>query len=234
MSTNSKTICVDKIKKLRQDNGWSQDLLAKASGLSLRTVQRVEKEGKASPETQLALAGTFNVSPKELFVISSTPDVNWKWRNIMQTTFGLAVIVGAIVMLIFLAGAINAVNLYIDTASLLFLVFFMYGTTVIAFGPHGLIKSLTGLRYLFSNEIKATPASYYLARILNKQISFIYGGAFIALLIGSIAIHSNVSESFIFHRAYAVNIVILFYAAIFAEGVLRPLVIKLEKTELTH
>lgn len=109
----------------------------------------------------------------------------------------------------------------------------MYSATVIAFGPLGLIKSITGLKYLFSNEISTTPASYYLARILNKQINFVYGGAFIALLIGSVAIHSNVSESLIFHRAYAVNILILFYAAIFAEGVLRPLVTKLEKIDFT-
>ena len=230
MSTNSKTICIDKIKKLRQDNGWSQDLLAKASGLSLRTIQRIEKEGKASAETQLALAATFNVSPMALFVISSTPDVNWKWRNIMQTALGLAVIIGAIVMLIVLGGSIN---LYIDTASLLFLVLFMYSATVIAFGSHGLIKSITGLKYLFSNEIEITPASHYLARIFNKQIHFIYGGAFIALLIGSIGIHSNVSESLVFHRAYAYNMLVLFYAAIFAEGILRPLATKLEKSELT-
>jgi len=230
MSTNSKNLCVDKIKKLRQDNGWSQDLLAKASGLSLRTIQRMEKEGKASAETQLALAGTFNVSPKELFVISSTPDVNWKRRNIMQTALGLTVIIGAIAMLIVLAGEIN---FYIDYASLLFLVLFMYSATVIAFGPHGLIKSITSLKYLFSNEIDATPASYHLARIYKKQITFLYGGALIALLVGSIAIHSNVSESLIFHRAYAVNILILFYAAIFAEGILRPLVAKLEKVDLT-
>ena len=228
MSTNSKTICVDKIKKLRQNNGWSQDLLAKASGLSLRTIQRVEKEGNASAETQLALAGTFNVSPQELFVISSTPDVNWKWRNIMQTILGLTMIVGAIIMLIILAGEMN---FYIDYASLLFLVLFMYSATVIAFGPQGLIKSLTGLQYLFSNEISTTPASYHLARVFQKQIVFVYGGAFIALLIGSIAIHSNVSDSLIFHRAYAVNVLILLYAAIFAEGVLRPLVAKLEKTD---
>ncbi|MCW8834502.1 MAG: helix-turn-helix domain-containing protein [Colwellia sp.] len=231
MTTNPKTLCVDKIKQLRQENGWSQDLLAKVSGLSLRTIQRVEKEGKASTETQLALAGTFNVSPKELFVISSTPDVNWKRKNIMQTTFGIAVIIGAITMLIILAGEIN---FYIDYASLLFLVLFMYSATVIAFGPQGLIKSVTGLKYLFSNEISSTPASYHLARILNKQIIFVYGGAFIALLIGSIAIHSSVSESLVFHRAYAVNLLILFYAAIFAEGILRPLVTKLEKADLTN
>ncbi len=228
MPSHAKTICVENLKRLRQDNGWSQDLLAKASGLSLRTIQRVEKEGKASAETQLALAGTFNVSPQELFVISSTPDVNWKWRNIMQTAISLAVIIGAIVMLIILGGDIFFYN---DYASLLFLVLFMYSVTVIAFGPHGLTKSIIGLKYLFSNEIEATPASYFLARILSKQIIFVYAGAFIALLIGSISIHSNVSESLIFHRAYAVNILILFYAAIFAEGILRPLVTKLEKTE---
>ena len=230
MSTNSKLICVEKIKALRQDNGWSQDLLAKASGLSLRTIQRIEKDGNGSAETQLALAATFNVSPKELFVISSTPDVNWKWRNIMQTVFGLSVIVGAIGMLVYLVGGIY---LYLDLASLLFLVLFMYSATVISFGSHGFIKSIFGLKYLFSNEISPTPASYYLARILNKQINFIYGGAFIALLMGSIAIHGNVSESLIFHRSYAVNLLILLYAAFFAEGILRPLVTKLEKTEFT-
>ena len=148
----------------------------------------------------------------------------------MQTAFGLTVIIGAIIMLAILAGDIT---LFIDYASLLFLVLFMYGTTVIAFGSQGLIKSITGLKYLFSNEIETTPASHYLARILSKQIVFVYGGAFIALLIGSIAIHTNVSEQLVFHRAYAVNILILFYAAIFAEGILRPLLTKLEKAEFT-
>ncbi|WDE04707.1 hypothetical protein SG34_025830 [Thalassomonas viridans] len=45
----------ERIKYLRHDNDWSQELLAKASGLSLRTIQRAEKEGNSSQETQLAM-----------------------------------------------------------------------------------------------------------------------------------------------------------------------------------
>lgn len=41
--------------------GWTQEQLAGASGLSKRTIQRVEREASASMETQKALAATFNL-----------------------------------------------------------------------------------------------------------------------------------------------------------------------------
>jgi transcriptional regulator with XRE-family HTH domain len=56
----------DKIKKLRAIKCWSQDELASASGLSVRTIQRVEKSGAASLETTKALASVFVVTPDEL------------------------------------------------------------------------------------------------------------------------------------------------------------------------
>lgn len=49
------------IKELRKERSWSQALLAEASGLSLRTVQRIEANGKGAPETLLAIAGAFDV-----------------------------------------------------------------------------------------------------------------------------------------------------------------------------
>ena len=58
---NSKTIRV-----LRKKAGWSQEQLAQASGLSLRTIQRVENEGKASTETKVCLAATFDVEIDQL------------------------------------------------------------------------------------------------------------------------------------------------------------------------
>ena len=45
----------------RQQRAWSQSQLADASGLSLRTVQRIEKEGKASLESAKALAAVYNL-----------------------------------------------------------------------------------------------------------------------------------------------------------------------------
>lgn len=52
-----------KIKNLREKHCWSQDELAAISGLSIRTIQRVEKTGNSSLETLKALASVFHVDP---------------------------------------------------------------------------------------------------------------------------------------------------------------------------
>jgi len=49
------------IRALREEKSWSQAHLAAASGLSERTIQRVESDGVASPETRLALAAALDV-----------------------------------------------------------------------------------------------------------------------------------------------------------------------------
>lgn len=54
------------IKNLRAQHGWSQEQLAIASGVSLRTIQRVEAEGVASTSTAVCLAATFSVNLIEL------------------------------------------------------------------------------------------------------------------------------------------------------------------------
>jgi len=54
------------VRRMRLTLGWSQDQLATVSGVSLRTVQRVETEGFASLNTAVSLAATFNVKLVEL------------------------------------------------------------------------------------------------------------------------------------------------------------------------
>lgn len=54
------------ITALRKDRGWSQEKLAAISGVSERTIQRIEKSGSCSLETKLALANAFDISPAEL------------------------------------------------------------------------------------------------------------------------------------------------------------------------
>jgi transcriptional regulator with XRE-family HTH domain len=49
------------VRKLRIDHGWSQETLAEVSGLSVRTIQRIERGGRASLETIGALAAVFEV-----------------------------------------------------------------------------------------------------------------------------------------------------------------------------
>jgi transcriptional regulator with XRE-family HTH domain len=44
------------VRRLREARAWSQEHLAAVAALSACTIQRVEAEGVASPETRLAIA----------------------------------------------------------------------------------------------------------------------------------------------------------------------------------
>jgi len=49
------------IKKLRESKSWTQEHLASAAGISLRTIQRMEADGSASAESRLAIAAALGV-----------------------------------------------------------------------------------------------------------------------------------------------------------------------------
>ena len=48
------------VRRLREARHWSQEQLAAAAGLGLRTVQRVEADGVASRETRVCLAAALD------------------------------------------------------------------------------------------------------------------------------------------------------------------------------
>lgn len=57
-----------RIVALREKRSWTQQALADAAGVSLRTIQRLEREElESSKETLLAVAGAFDVGLSELF-----------------------------------------------------------------------------------------------------------------------------------------------------------------------
>ena len=56
-----------KIKFERQQRAWSQAQLAESSGMSLRTVQRIEKNGRSSLESAKALAAVFCLPVNQLY-----------------------------------------------------------------------------------------------------------------------------------------------------------------------
>ena len=226
-------LSTNKLKTLRKDKGWSQEVLAKATGLSVRTIQRIESDGRASNESTLALASVFNLSPQLLAATSGEIEVTWTRIVFMKNMLALFVILGATAMLIVLAGSINLV---IDIASVLFLLLFLYAATIIAFGTDSMIKSVMGFKYLFTDEILGGAQAQYLAKLYNSQIKFLYGGAFIGLLIGAIAILGNIDtyENFVFQRASSVNLIVLLYAALLAECVFRPLSLKLQTCDMPN
>jgi len=54
------------VKKLRAEKNWSQEQVATFSGLSIRTIQRVESGQSASLETLKSLASVFEVEISKL------------------------------------------------------------------------------------------------------------------------------------------------------------------------
>ena len=76
MRLNPKTI-----KQLRDDKNWTQQSLADACGLSLRTIQRVEKEGVASRETMMSLCAVFEIKQSSLINLDEA-----EANNSSQTT----------------------------------------------------------------------------------------------------------------------------------------------------
>lgn len=58
-----------KLKQLRDSKAWSQSHFAEISGLSLRTIQRIEKSGIASPESVKSICATFGIQINELSVV---------------------------------------------------------------------------------------------------------------------------------------------------------------------
>ena len=68
-----------KIKRWREDRSWSQEHLAEAAGLSLRTIQRIENGDGASRDSVMALAAAFNVD-----VISLTVDARSEAKEAAQ------------------------------------------------------------------------------------------------------------------------------------------------------
>lgn len=50
----------------RQKRAWSQQHLATAAGLSLRTIQRIESDGRSSYESALALASSLEIPLSEI------------------------------------------------------------------------------------------------------------------------------------------------------------------------
>ncbi|MEM7358374.1 MAG: helix-turn-helix domain-containing protein [Pseudomonadota bacterium] len=64
------------VRKLRLQNGWSQDQLAQLSGLNIRTIQRIERGHTPSLESLKSLAAVFEVEVNDLTAEATMTPVN--------------------------------------------------------------------------------------------------------------------------------------------------------------
>lgn len=61
-------IYINKVRALRLGKNWSQEQLSKESGLSLRTIQRIENGSNISMDSLKVLAKALGVEPNELLI----------------------------------------------------------------------------------------------------------------------------------------------------------------------
>ena len=73
-------INVDLVLSARKQKSWSQDALATASGLNLRTIQRIESEASASLQSKKALASALDLDVHDLDYQEIQMRQEWKYK----------------------------------------------------------------------------------------------------------------------------------------------------------
>src|SRR4051794_1041824 len=76
------------VRKLRESKSWTQEHLARAAGVGLRTVQRMETEGSASAESRLAVAAALGVPVENIHLAleAITPSASGELRRVTHGT----------------------------------------------------------------------------------------------------------------------------------------------------
>ncbi len=114
------------VKELRKKSGWSQEQLANASGLSLRTIQRVESENKASMETKVCLAATFQIPLESLNVTVSPQVADTRPNRIILVLLACSVFISAISLLINVSEPISFIANLVAVFSIIYCGFKWY------------------------------------------------------------------------------------------------------------
>ena len=75
------------VRKLRLQKGWSQEQLAEMSGLSVRTIQRIERGKKAGLESLKSLAAVFEIDLSQLHedtTMNLTENMTWEEQRALE------------------------------------------------------------------------------------------------------------------------------------------------------
>lgn len=85
------------IKSHRTNRGFTQQHLADACAISLRTIQRVERYGTASSETLMSLSAVFDVPSQLLIINNKEPETTTNNQPNLLLLISVAIIFGCII-----------------------------------------------------------------------------------------------------------------------------------------
>ncbi|GGW49801.1 helix-turn-helix domain-containing protein [Alishewanella tabrizica] len=221
-------ISADKLRNMRLRHNLSQELLAKQSGLSLRTIQRLEREGGGSSETLHALCATFNIDAEQLQQQKAPLYSRWHRATVISKIFLFMLLFAGVLSLMRLATV--DISIYIDVIALFILIGYLSLSTLLCFGLQGIKSALSGIRFLASSTLYAQGSIAY----LHSLYGYIYFNCYIAAALGSgiglislLEMLATTGNHLQFFAGLQVLAILWVYAAIVAECVIRPLRYKL-------
>ncbi len=227
------SVSIEKLKKLRKNSGWSQERLAEISGLSLRTIQRIETSGNASLESQLAIATAFNISPGELLanekVEIGNGGINWG---------GIIGVLVCISLMMFQFDLGNTV--FFEPYSLLLVMGLSIAISSISMGIDNTLATVLLIRWVFVLPKHKVGLQRYLPD-LNKLITYCHVSGVISSLVGIVAVlmtldpqQYHLDAKYPLAIGIGVSLLTSLYALMLAELILRPLKHKIERLLIQH
>jgi transcriptional regulator with XRE-family HTH domain len=222
-------ISAEKLKQTRLEHGLSQDLLARQSGLSLRTIQRLEQAGGGSAESLLALSAALNISPQALRLKELPPVTSWSFQHQGIKISALILLAALLLFLISLASS-GQFSIYLDMVSLVFLLLFVPTITLLACGKQNLILSVKHLGALFAEPSVSLAERNRLLAVYQLQYQLCYGGALVITLLGLVSLlhFSAEFDQRLLQSGISVLSLPWLYAAVVSEILLRPLIFKIQ------
>ena len=218
-------ISSEQVKFMRLQHGWSQQQLASITDISVRTIQRIEKNSDCSLESKMALASAFGVAPNELdmqknITISQHSQKLSAWLYLSLCIFLLAIVYWS-------AGTLQV--LIYPKIILVFVVLFC-AMSFISSGINSVLKILNMFHWLLFGKFEILSPHIYV-KSLHKQINHAYAAGIAAYLFNGLLLFSrgnNFDMTTLYIQLTVSLICAMLYSVLLAELILRPFKQKLE------
>ena len=220
MSVSSQTV-----KDLRRERGWSQDQLAAISGLSERTIQRIETDGACSLDSKMALASAFGIPPSELSREEAAPQITAE----LQTDWGGAIGLLICGLLSSLVVMLTATNGAWEIASFSVVIGVTVILSIMSHGASATYAFFDRTSWIVRHPIQVTGLNRLIAHARTVIVSTYTVGT-IATIVTALSI-TIYGPTMLESRTVVVPIILkpVIYAILFSEFWIRPFKRKLQR-----